>query len=42
MSVQVAIDRYYYPDVTVNCDENEAENAFLQGEAELKPAQRDL
>jgi len=25
---QVAIDRYYYPDVTVSCDENEAENAL--------------
>ena len=28
MRVQVAIDRYYYPDVTVSCDENEAENAL--------------
>src|SRR6266516_3979 len=28
MRVQVALDRYYYPDVTVSCDENEAENAL--------------
>jgi len=28
MRVQVAIDRYYYPDVTVSCDENEAENTL--------------
>src|SRR5260370_35834992 len=28
MRVQVGIDRYYYPDVTVSCDENEAENAL--------------
>ena len=28
MRVQVAIDHYYYPDVTVSCDENEAENAL--------------
>jgi len=28
MRVQTAIDRYYYSDVTVNCDENEAENAL--------------
>ncbi|HLH60313.1 MAG TPA: Uma2 family endonuclease [Ktedonobacteraceae bacterium] len=28
MRVQVAADRYYYPDVTVSCDENEAENAL--------------
>jgi Uma2 family endonuclease len=26
--VQVAQDRYYYPDVTVSCDENEEENAL--------------
>ncbi len=29
MRVQVAVDRYYYPDVTVSCDEEEAENALL-------------
>src|SRR5437667_1712880 len=29
MCVQVAIDRYYYPDITVSCDENEAENALI-------------
>jgi hypothetical protein len=28
MRVQVAIDRYYYPDATVSCDENEIENAL--------------
>jgi len=28
MRVQVAVDRYYYPDVTVSCDEEEAENAL--------------
>lgn len=28
MRVQVAIDHYYYPDVTASCDENEAENAL--------------
>ena len=28
MRVQVAIERYYYPDVTVSCDENETENAL--------------
>ena len=28
MRVQVAIDRYYYPDVTVSCNEDEAENAL--------------
>ena len=28
MHVQVAIDRYYYPDVTGSCDEEEAENAL--------------
>jgi hypothetical protein len=28
MRVQVAIDRYYYPGVTVSCDENEAEDAL--------------
>ena len=28
MRVQVAIDRYYYPDVTVSCDENEEDNVL--------------
>ncbi|HXX79135.1 MAG TPA: Uma2 family endonuclease [Ktedonobacteraceae bacterium] len=28
MRVQVAIDRYYYPDVTVSCDEDEEDNAL--------------
>ena len=28
MRVQVAKDRYYYPDVTVSCDENEEDNAL--------------
>ena len=28
MRVQVAIDHYYYPDVTVSCDEEEAEKAL--------------
>lgn len=28
MRVQVATDRYYYPDVTVSCDENEEEGAL--------------
>jgi len=27
-SPRIAADRYYYPDVTVSCDENEAENAL--------------
>jgi len=29
MRLQVAKDLYYYPDVTVSCDENEEENALL-------------